>query len=74
MASCNVIMFDKNASSFNHTYSIHIFIFYHDIHLKKVKMVILQTHIYKKKTPEIYILMPYESMIMRVYNGLMLSE
>lgn len=68
-------MFDKNASSFNQTYSIHIFLFYHDIHLKKVKMVILQTHIYKKKkTPEIYILMPYENMIMRVYNGLMLSE
>lgn len=48
-------MFDKNASSFNQTYSIHIFLFYHDIHLKKVKMVILQTHIYKKKKHRKYI-------------------
>lgn len=66
-------MFDKNASSFKHTYRIQIFIFYHDIHLKKSKNgYITNAHI--KNPPEIYILMPYENMIMRVYNGLMLSE
>lgn len=55
------------ASTFNHTYSIHILPWHSFFYKKGKNGYILQTTYLKKNRQ--YILMPYVNVIMRVHNG-----